>query len=94
MLGPGALSASSPLVDFLIFTAGPTGWQFASNTWRWVPGTCSPTLASPWARCAASALTLMSERFVVSKAGYEERVVEMMIEGDTRFDAVLLREAS
>jgi hypothetical protein len=36
----------------------------------------------------------MSERFVVSKAGYEERVVEMMIEGDTRFDAVLLREAS
>jgi hypothetical protein len=30
-------------------------------------------------------------RFVVSKEGYEERVVEMMIEGDSQLDAELIR---
>ena len=33
-------------------------------------------------------------RFVVSKKGYEEWVVEMMIEGDTHLDAVLVRQPS
>jgi hypothetical protein len=31
-------------------------------------------------------------RFVVSKEGYEDRVVEMMIEGDSQLDAELVRE--
>ena len=30
-------------------------------------------------------------RFVVSKEGYEDRVVEMMIEGDSQLDAELVR---
>ena len=33
-------------------------------------------------------------RFVVSKKGYEEWAVEMMIEGDTHLDAVLVRQPS
>ena len=31
-------------------------------------------------------------RFVVSKEGYEDRVVEMMIEGDSQLDAELVRQ--
>jgi hypothetical protein len=31
--------------------------------------------------------------FIIFKAGYEERAVEMMIEGDSQLDAVLVRQA-
>ena len=31
-------------------------------------------------------------RFVVSKEGYEDRVVEMMVEGDAQLDAQLIRQ--
>jgi len=60
MLGPGASLASWPLVNFLMLTEAPVGRQFWSKTLDVSPGTGSPILASPCARCVASALTLTS----------------------------------
>ena len=39
-----------------------------------------------------SGLHAGAARFVLSKAGYEDRVVEMMIEADSQLDAQLVRE--
>ena len=41
-----------------------------------------------------SGLRTGTARFIVSKTGYEELAVEMMIEGDAHLDAVLVRQPS
>lgn len=96
IVGPSPAPAPAPVATFSV--SGTISEATESGTAPVEGATILSADTETWVLTDAAGFYRISglragmARFVVSKEGYEDRVVEMMIEGDSQLDAELVRE--